>query len=124
MFGNMKLGAKVSSAFVVLVLLSMIVGGVGYWGMNKLGNITDDLGKNRMVKVDALGTISEAQTAIKSAERTLMISGLDRALATRQLDEIKKKWAVADKAWKQYESLPITGTGKALWDKQTATWNI
>ena len=124
MFGNMKLGAKVSSAFVVLVLLSMIVGGVGYWGMNKLGNITDDLGKNRMVKVDALGTISEAQTAIKSAERTLMISGLDRALATRQLDEIKKKWAVADKAWKQYESLPITGTGKALWDKQIATWNI
>lgn len=70
MFGNMKLGAKVSSAFVVLVLLSMIVGGVGYWGMNKLGNITDDLGKNRMVKVDTLGTISEAQTAIKSAERT------------------------------------------------------
>jgi len=122
-FGNMKLGAKVSSAFVVLVLLSMVVGGVGYWGMNKLGNITDDLGKNRMVKVDALGTLSEAQAAVKSAERTLMISGLDRALATRQLDEIKKKWDVADKAWKKYESLPITGTGKVLWDKQVVSWN-
>jgi len=122
-FGNMKLGAKVSSAFVLLVLLSMIVGGVGYWGMNKLSNIADDLGKNRMVKVDALGTLGEAQTAIKSAERTLMISGLDRSLATRQLDEIKKKWDVADRAWKKYESLPITGAGKALWDKQVASWN-
>jgi methyl-accepting chemotaxis protein len=119
----MKLGAKVSSAFVVLVLLSMIVGGVGYWGMNKLGNITDDLGKNRMVKVDALGELLQAQTAIKAAERTLMISGLDRTLATRQLDEVKRAWDRADKAWKRYESLPITGTGKALWDKQIASWN-
>ena len=123
MFGNMRLGMKIASSFVALVLLSMLVGGAGYWGMSKLSNIAGDLG-SRTIKSDALGDINEAQTAIKSAERTLMISGLDRALVTRQLEDIKRSWERLDKALKSYESLPRTPEAQALWEKNLTAWNV
>ena len=124
MFGNMKLGTKLGFVFTVLVLITLIVGGVGYWGAGTLGAIADDLAKNRLVKVGALGTISEAQTAVKASERTLMITGLDRGIVARQMDYIKRAWERADKTIKAYEALPLQGEGQALYKKFQADWAV
>lgn len=123
MFGNMKLGVKITSALVLLGLLTLIVGAAGYWGVSKIDDIADDMGKSRLVKAVTLAEINEAMTAVKAAERTLLVTGLDRAVAARQTDEIKRAWERADKAWKEYEQTPRTADAQAAWDKQTTTWN-
>ncbi len=67
--------------------------------------------------------IGEAQTAVKAAERTLLVQGLSperRKHENVRFEEAKKR---ADEAWKVYEPIPQTPEEEELWKKFVPAWD-
>jgi methyl-accepting chemotaxis protein len=118
----MKLATKLIGGFVVVALLTLAVGSVGYWGISRLGGDLHEVAGVRLPSVESLEQISGAQTAIKAAERTLMISGLEATRAERELTHIRDAWALAEKGWKLYEPLPQTKEEEAKWKLFVPAW--
>lgn len=71
MLNTMTVRAKLFLLIAVSVLALLIVMVIGMVGMNKGAESLRLLGKNRMPSVQALLTISQAQTALRSANRAI-----------------------------------------------------
>ena len=118
----MKLGTKLITGFIAVALLTLLVGSVGYWGVNRLTGHLYEVGTVRLPSVHALELINEAQTAIKAAERGVLLPGQDAAIFDRQLTRLKEAWERVDKGWKIYEPLPQTKEEEAKWKLFVPTW--
>ena len=73
--------------------------------------------------MQSLLTVSEAQTAVDSAENALLCTKLDAAMRTaayKRFDDAKKR---ADDARKIYDPLPQTAEEKLVWDKFVPAWD-
>ncbi len=119
---TMKLGTKLISGFVAVAFLTLAVGSVGYWGVHRLVGHLQEVANVRLPSVEGLEQISGAQTAIKAAERTLLISGLDAARAERELIHLRDAWTLAEKGWKIYEPLPQTQEEESKWKLFVPAW--
>ncbi len=80
------------------------------------------MGVVRLPSVQALDTINEAQTAIKAAERTSLLPGLDAATFADQQARIQAAWVRVDKSLKVYEPLPQTTEEAAKWKLFVPAW--
>jgi methyl-accepting chemotaxis protein len=122
MFKKQKLSVKLLGGFATVALITLAVGLVGYWGVNRLGGHLYEVAMVRLPSVEALETINEAQTAVKAAERTLLLSGLTEAMVAEQLTRLKAAWERVDKANKTYEPLPQTKAEEAKWKQFLPAW--
>ena len=43
MLKNLKLGMKIGGGFGILILISLLLGGVAIWNMKRVGNIANEL---------------------------------------------------------------------------------
>ncbi len=120
---NVKLGTKIITAFCILITIAMAIGFVGYQGLSNMATIADEIGKNRLPSVQALGVINEAQTAVAAAENALVIPGISAKEIERQKDAIKKAWNRVDAAWKIFEPLPQTKEEETVWKKFVPAWD-
>ncbi|MHB8957082.1 MAG: methyl-accepting chemotaxis protein, partial [Pirellulaceae bacterium] len=122
MFAKMKTGTKVLSGFGFAVVIAVVVGFVGYRGIGTLSGHITEIGVVRLPSVETLLVISEAQTAVDSAENLLLCRKLDaqgrRAQHQRFVDAKKR----ADEAWKIYEPLPQTVEEAELWKQFVPAW--
>ena len=75
---NLKVGQKLTGAFAVVALIILVLGVIGIITSSNIMKVTNELSEVRLPAVQALLTINEAQTGLKSAERTLLISSLDK----------------------------------------------
>ena len=73
--------------------------------------------------VQSLLTISEAQTAIDSAENALLCRDIDLKQRQPHYDRITTAWQRIDGAWKVYEPLEQTAEEKILWGRFVPAWN-
>ena len=91
MFVKMKTGTKVLAGFSFAMVVAVIVGLVGYVGINKFSGHVEEIGVVRMPSVQALLEIKVGSEQIKNAQRTLLNAGLDSATRQRQSDNMKKR---------------------------------
>lgn len=117
MVKNMKLRTKLMTSFFCIVVISLIIGFVGFRGMNEISGNLIEINNVRLPSIQSLLIISEAQTAIDSAENALLSTKLDKAERQDQYDRISDAWKRVDKAWKIYEPLPQTEKEAELWKK-------
>ena len=122
MLDNIKIGKKLVGGFLIVAFISIIIGFVGYLGMGTMGEHLDEVAAVRLPSVAALLKISEGQTALKAAERTLLIKGVDAAYQQEQFNEIEKVWERIDVAWKIYESLEHTTEEAIVLKKFEGAW--
>ncbi|MEW6173925.1 MAG: methyl-accepting chemotaxis protein [Bacillota bacterium] len=122
MIQKMKLGAKTIAALCAVTLIAVVVGLVGYLGMAGIIKMTDEIAENNLPSVQALLTINQAQTAIKAAERTMLVPGITQEELRRQPVNIKKAWEEIDAAWKKYESVKHSEEQEALWKEFVPVW--
>jgi methyl-accepting chemotaxis protein len=122
MFKNMKLSVKLIAGFLLVAAITAVVGSVGVFGlMNAKANIYE-IGVVRLPSVASLLTISEAQTAVDSAENALLAKNIDgkgRNDAYARFDAAQKR---ADDGWKIYEPLPQTEEEAATWKQFVPAW--
>ena len=118
----MKLSTKLIGGFVAVALLTLVVGSIGYWGVSRLGGHLQEVGVVRLPSIQGLDLINEAQTAIKAAERTLLLPSLAPAMLVEQQARLKAAWERVDKGWKTYEPLPQTQAEEAKWKQFVPAW--
>jgi len=118
----MKLKSKLMAGFMACNSILLIVGIVGYYGVAKVDHHLDEIADNRLPSIYNLEIINEAQTAVKAANRTLMIPSITDELAKRQHKDIKDAFERVDKAWKIYDLLPQTKEEEVLWKQFVPQW--
>jgi methyl-accepting chemotaxis protein len=119
----MKLGTKVTAGFIIILLIVLFIGIAGYVSINSIYKIGDDIARIRMPGAINLLIISEAQTAVDSAENALLAKNLNsagRKSAYDRFDAAKKR---ADNSWKIYEPLPRTVEEAGVWKDFVPAWN-
>ncbi len=113
----MKIFAKLTGAFIVVALITAIVGSIGWLGINSTQKGLIEVAEVRMPAIQGLGLIMEAMNAIKSAERTMLMSSLDNKSRQKEVDNLDKRWQLFKEGRDLYEPLPKTAEEAELWNK-------
>jgi methyl-accepting chemotaxis protein len=121
---HMKLSVKLIGAFAVVAVITLIVGAIGFWGVAQTDKALTEVAEVRLPSIAALDIINEAQTAIESNQRTILIPELYKDGTEIERFHLKNTeiWARVDKAWKIYEPLPQSQEEAATWKQFTPAW--
>ncbi len=120
-----RLSAKWTTILGLLLLMAMIaaIGTLGLWGAGRLAGNVDEIGAVRFPSIKSLLVMSEAQTAIESAERSLLNKDLDSAARKQQRERIESAWKRISTNWSIYEPLPQSTEEAANWKCFVPAWN-
>ncbi|MBU0484938.1 MAG: MCP four helix bundle domain-containing protein [Proteobacteria bacterium] len=116
-FKNMKIFGKLISSFSVVALICAIVGAVGWYGIRQTENALNEVAEVRLPAIEGLGLMMESMNAIKSAERTMIISSISGSARQHEIDNLVTRWAEFDRGFNLFEPLPKTAEGTILWKK-------
>ena len=124
MLKNQKLGVKMMAAFGLVAAIALGLGLLGYYGLVQMEKHVDEIGVVRMPSVESLLVIKENSNEVKSAMRTLLVPGLDKAVKDRQAQTIAGARERIDAAWKKYEVLPQTPAEAIIWEELKSAWEV
>jgi methyl-accepting chemotaxis protein len=122
---NMKLSVKLIGGFIIVALLITIVGISGSIGIRNTEQSLNRASNVLLPSVNSLNVINEAQTAIKLAERSLLIPEFlkeDKDI-NFQLNLMDKAWKRVEQASKIYEPLEQTKEEAAVWGNFKTAWD-
>jgi len=80
---------KVLGAFGVAIAVPVVVGVVGYFGIARVSDLADETAKMRLPSIENLLVVREAHTAVKAAERGLLLPGITGAQRQHELRQIR-----------------------------------
>ncbi len=120
---KMKLSVKLIGGFVLVAVIALAVGFGGWNGISNLTGHLNETGKVRLPGIEALLIMSEAQTAVKAAERSLLNPNMDEEGVLQQYKNIETAWKRAGEARKKYEPLPQSSEEAGLWKEFVPAWN-
>jgi methyl-accepting chemotaxis protein len=116
------IGKKLIVSFIAVAIVTLALGGVGFYGaMESSGSITS-IGAVRLPGVEKVMTIKACSETVKSVQRTLMDPKTDPETRARQPEHLKKARETYEAAWKAYEALPHTQKETALWKDFVPAW--
>jgi len=116
------IGKKLVVSFLGVAAVTLVLGGVGFYGVSTGAATIKTVGGVRLPSVDSLLNIKEASSGIKMAMRTMLAAQLDAETTKQQYESIAKDRAQYEAAWKVYEALPQTDEDAALWKKFVPAW--
>ncbi len=119
---NMKLSTKLIGGFLVVAMISALIGGMGYWSINMAASAQNEAAGVFLPSIYGLGLINEGQTAVSLAERTLCF-GQDPDIVKRQYTNLETAWKRIHEGWKIYEQLPQSPNEAAAWKKLVQEWD-
>jgi methyl-accepting chemotaxis protein len=124
MFKSMKLSTKLIGGFVVVAVITLIVGFIGWKGISDVFADLTEINDVRLPSITALGTIKESKMAIHKTERTLLIPEFfqNETEKTRQIKALVVAWEKVDKEFKTFEGLSHTRDEKATWEQFKPAW--
>ncbi len=122
MKSSWTIGKKLITAFIAVAAITLLLGIVGYYGAVKSGDAINEIGAVRLPSVQSLLVMSEAQTAVDSAENALLSRGIDLAARDAKYATFADAWKRAEEAWKVYEPLPQTAEEEVTWKQFVPAW--
>ncbi len=117
------IGKKLAAVFSGVAALTLLLGGVGYYGADRGDRAVTEVGFVRLPSVDSLLQIKANAETIRGTVRTLIIPGLATDIRNRQYDNLAMAREAYGAAWKIYEPLPQTPEEAALWKEFVPAWN-
>lgn len=121
----MKISTRLIASFIIITIITLSVGVIGFYGMTNLEGYIHEIAGTRLPRIQALLTISEAQTAIRSAQRTILSTSISNEEIVEEIDYIAKTNQRVEKAKTIIESTPLTKEEMEAWNEfKTAygTW--
>jgi methyl-accepting chemotaxis protein len=76
---NLKMIVKLLGGFSIVAIIMLAIGIMSISGVHELNSYVSEIGEVRLPSIQNLLIISEAQTAIDSAENALLSEKLDQA---------------------------------------------
>ena len=122
---NIKLSVKLIGGFITVAVIITIVGISGSKGIRDTEQSLNKASYVLLPGVNSLNVISEAQTAIKLAERSMLIPEFvkeDKDVEF-QIKNMEKAWKRAEQAWKIYEPLEHTKEEAVVWGNFKIAWD-
>ena len=119
---KIKLSTKLIGSFVIVAIITLMVGFEGWNGAKQLNGDLEEIGQVRLPGIKYLLRVREGAEAIKAVQRTLLNPDLDRQIRDQQYKSITSIREAYRKSWKAYESLPQTQEAAALWPRFVSAW--
>jgi len=117
MLANMKSGTKILSGFAVALLITLVVGWIGFWSAERIGDQLDSLANGRFPSAQALATMSEQQGRVGRAIATLQVRRMADMDVRRSLyADIDRGFAEIDEAQKAWDLIPHNEETQRLWN--------
>jgi methyl-accepting chemotaxis protein len=123
LYNDLSIKAKLLTGFILVSVIAGIIGAVGFFGIYSMKRELYEVADVRLPSIQSLLIMSEAQTAVKAAERTLLINNKTREEREEQYIVIEASLKRAEEAWKVYEPLPQTKEEAILWTKFVPLWD-
>ena len=127
MFAKMTIRAKLIFLLAIAIGITVVVGTIAVLGLRDTTRAMHEIGSVRLPSVVGLHMISEGQTAIRSANRGVLVlqnSPKAREQFAAILKEKQNIWARIDDGWKLYEPLPQTEEEAVLWKRFVQEWQL
>jgi len=115
MIKNMGLRKKILGGFILVTLLTVLVGVAGLYGVSQLKSDVDSIGTVYLPSVDSLMVISESVAVIASAENALLVPELSKELRDEYLAKMDSEFIHIDEAMATYEGLNVSEEEKVKW---------
>jgi len=123
MQNKLKLKTKIIGGFIIVAIITLVIGAIGWSGVSSVSKSMKDIGSNYLPSVESVLIISQAQTDIDSAENFLLAPEATKEQLQQQYDRITAAYQRANDARKIYEALPQTPEEKISWDKFALAWD-
>jgi methyl-accepting chemotaxis protein len=117
MFKNLRLSVKLIGGFVVVAVITLVVGYMGWNGVSTLSHDLEGVGKIRVPAIDNLGKMESDLHKLRVGTRTLLNARLDDASRQRQFGNIASAMADYKKAAADYDKLPKSPEEAKLWQQ-------
>jgi methyl-accepting chemotaxis protein len=123
MFRNLKLGSKLIYGYLIVAVITLVLGMVAYYGAVKSSEAIFEIADVRLPSVGSLLTIKKNAESIRGTVRTLAIPGLPIEVRQRQYKNLEQARDEYTKAWEVYETLPKTREEAEVWSQLVPAWN-
>jgi methyl-accepting chemotaxis protein len=122
----MKLSTKLIGGFMVVALITLIVGFLGYRGVSQTDNALMEVAEVRLPSIMGLQILALAQKDIQGRERTLLIPEIlnDPKQVEWVSKQFESSWLQAEKGWRIYEPLPQTKEEEIIWNQFKPVWEL
>ncbi|MCX6345227.1 MAG: MCP four helix bundle domain-containing protein, partial [Armatimonadetes bacterium] len=120
---SIKIKPRLLGAFLVIALIALIIGWRGITAAQVINAGAEDIGKTKLPSINALLVISEAQTAVDSAENALLCTSLTPELEQAQykrFDDAQERVKIARAI---YDPLPQTEEEAQVWKDFVPAWD-
>ena len=114
---DLKIGTKIMGGFFAVAIIALIIGIIGYSGINKVAHSFHEVSDVRMPSVESLKDIEFGLEKLRVAQRTLLNPNLSDEDKARQFKNIADAREHYGKAIAKYEPLPQTEEEAKLWDE-------
>ncbi|TRO79277.1 methyl-accepting chemotaxis protein [Desulfuromonas acetexigens] len=118
----MKIFGKLMLAFGGIALICTLVGATGLLSLQKINRQLSDIAEVHLPAIDSLRTIMEAQNAIRSVERTILLPTLGLEARLTELGNLEKNWDLAKQGMERFETIPKSPEIAALWQEARESW--
>lgn len=115
MFNNLSLRVKILSGFIAAIVIAVIIGLVGWYGLSLSSQNVVMLGKESIPSIVNLEVVMVRQERIKSAIRTLCSPYLPKEDLQRQFDNIEKARSEYTQALAAYDAIARTAEEDKLY---------
>jgi methyl-accepting chemotaxis protein len=117
------IGKILITSFLVVAAITMVLGIVGYYGIDKGSEAINELGVVRLPSVESMLIVSEGQTAVDTTENALLSRAIHLNTRQGKYNDFAAIWQRIEAAWKIYEPLPQTDEEAATWKEFVPAWN-
>ena len=117
MFAKMKTGTKVLSGFGIAVVITVIIGLVGYRGITKLNGHVENIGGNQLPSVRAMGELANGHLQVNYALRGLLNKRVTDKARAEQYELVEHGLQQLTEARKMYEGLQRDAKAASLWNE-------
>ena len=124
---NLSIRLKLIMLVLFLSIALVVVGLVGNYGIQKTSESIDQIGNTRLPSIVGLSIINEGQTAIRLANRDMLLYQNDYNAQAKFAEIIKNKQKIferIDKGWAIYEPLPQEPEEAEVWREFVPAWNL
>lgn len=114
-FKNLKVGAKILTGFLVVILIAVIIGIIGLMGLRNVGTSFQDVAGNRLPGVQLLGDMEANLERVQKRYVQLLDNQLSRAQREQILQDIATHRAAYQRSNELFDALPKTEEEQRLY---------
>lgn len=115
-FAGKTIGQKLMASFAILAFITLVLGGIGFYGAVSSDNSIHEIGDVRMPGVQSLQKMNIAVVEIYAAQQALQNQALSDADRTQIYNDIENSKQYFLTAKNIYDSLPQTENEAVIWN--------